>query len=130
MTTFLAIGNEQAELSTADLREGLFQALQKLGKRDRVLAIPPDLSRFHSRAGELTRCVHEFYGDHLRAILPALGTHAPMSADQKDKMFGKVPPDLFRVHDWRKDTVTLGEVPADFIHEQSEGKVKYSCRCK
>ena len=125
MTTFLAIGNEQAELSAEDLREGLFQALQQLGKRERVLAIPPDMSRVHSRAGELTRYAHEFYGGHLRAILPALGTHAPMSVAQKSKMFADSPSDLFRVHDWRKDTVTIGEVPASFIHEQSEGKLNY-----
>jgi nickel-dependent lactate racemase len=97
-----------------------------LGKRDSVLAIPPDLSRFHSRAGELTGYAQEFYGANLRAILPALGTHTPMSAEQKRKMFGKIPPELFRAHDWRKDTVTLGEVPAEFIHEQSERKLTYA----
>ena len=30
---------------------------------------------------------------------------------------------LFRVHDWRNGMVTLGEVPAEFIEEQSEGKL-------
>jgi nickel-dependent lactate racemase len=126
LTIFLAVGNEQAELSSADLRAGLFQALQELGKRDRVLAIPPDFSRYHSRAGELTGFAYEFYDQGLSAILPALGTHAPMSAEQKKKMFGKIPPELFRVHDWRRDTVTLGEVPTDFIHEQSEEKLNYA----
>jgi nickel-dependent lactate racemase len=125
LTTFLAIGNEQAELSAEELREGLFQALQQLGQRERVLAIPPDMSRFHSRAGELTRYAHEYYGEQLRAILPAVGTHAPMSFAQKSKMFGDLPPELFRVHHWRGDTITSGEVPASFIHEQSEGKLNY-----
>src|SRR5208337_4346080 len=41
-------------------------------------------------------------------------------------MFGTTPPGLFRVHDWRRSVVTLGEVPAEFIHEQSEGKLNYS----
>ncbi len=126
MTTFLAIGNEQTELSSADLRDGLVKALRKLGKRERVLAIPPDLSRVHSRAGELTRWAYEFYDRSLRAILPALGTHAPMTLDQKQKMFGDLPEELFRVHDWRKDTVNLGEVPAGFIREQSEGQLSYA----
>ena len=42
-------------------------------------------------------------------------------------MFGPTPRDLFRVHDWRNDVVTLGEVPAEFIREVSEGKLDYSC---
>jgi nickel-dependent lactate racemase len=29
------------------------------------------------------------------------------------------------VHDWRKDVVTLGEVPPEFIYQQSEGKLDY-----
>ena len=38
-------------------------------------------------------------------------------------MFAGVPHDLFRVHNWRTDVETLGEVPAAFIREQSEGKL-------
>ena len=41
-------------------------------------------------------------------------------------MFGEVPLDLFRVHNWRTDIETLGEVPAEFIREQSEGKLSYA----
>src|SRR4029077_18795751 len=31
------------------------------------------------------------------------------------------------VHHWRTDVETLGEVPAEFIHEQSAGKLHYAC---
>jgi nickel-dependent lactate racemase len=41
-------------------------------------------------------------------------------------MFGEVPLDLFRVHNWRIDVETVGEVPAEFIREQSEGKLDYA----
>jgi nickel-dependent lactate racemase len=41
-------------------------------------------------------------------------------------MFGAMPIELFRVHNWRTDVETLGEVPAEFIHEQSEGKLNYT----
>jgi nickel-dependent lactate racemase len=41
-------------------------------------------------------------------------------------MFGAMPMDLFRVHNWRTDVETLGEVPAKFIREQSEGKLNYA----
>jgi nickel-dependent lactate racemase len=97
-----------------------------MGTRQRVLAVPPDITRFHSHAGELTRFAWQFYGDHLQAILPALGTHAPLLPDQIARMFGEIPPNLFHVHNWRTDIETLGEVPAEFIREQSEGKLNYS----
>ena len=126
MSLFLEIGSEQSNLSSVELRTGLFHALQALGRRDRVLAIPPDFTRFHSGAGELTRCAHGFYGERLSAILPALGTHAPMTPGQVAKMFGDIPFSLFHAHNWRKDVVTLGEVPSEYIREQSEGKLDYT----
>ncbi len=45
-------------------------------------------------------------------------------------MFGNTPLNLFRVHDWRKDVVTLGEVPSDFIYQQSEGKLDYAWKAQ
>ncbi len=80
----------------------------------------------HSRSGEITRYIYEFYGDKLTAILPALGTHAPMSSTDISIMFGNIPSTLFHVHDWRNDLTTLGEVPGWFIEQVSEGKLKYS----
>jgi nickel-dependent lactate racemase len=41
-------------------------------------------------------------------------------------MFGTMRIELFRVHHWRTDVETLGEVPSEFIHEQSEGKLNYA----
>ena len=90
-----------------------------------MLAVPPDQSREHSQAGLLTRFVFEHYGERLKAVLPAIGTHTPMRADQIARMYAGVPHDLFRVHNWRTDIETLGEVPAEFIREQSEGKLNY-----
>jgi nickel-dependent lactate racemase len=126
MSLFLEIGSEQSELSPADLKNGLFQALRALGPRHRVLAIPPDMTRFRSGAGGLTASAYEFYGNKLAAVLPAVGTHAAMTSGQAAKMFPGVPFELFHAHNWRKDTVTLGEVPAEFIHQQSEGKLNYT----
>jgi nickel-dependent lactate racemase len=91
-----------------------------------VLAVPPDQSRLHSRAGELTRYAWEYYGNRMQAVLPALGTHTAMQPDQIARMFGAMPQQLFHVHNWRTDVETLGEVPAEFIHQQSEGKLNYA----
>jgi hypothetical protein len=55
MSLYYAIGSETARLSADDLRAGLVAALDKLGTRRKVLALPPDITRFHSRAGELAR---------------------------------------------------------------------------
>jgi len=125
MSLYVAKGGPDVELSSAELKSLLFEALDKLGARRRVLAVPPDQTRFHSRAGELTQYTWEYYGDRLTDVLPALGTHAAMSPEELTRMFGSVPHSLFRVHNWRTDVETLGEVPSEFIEEVSEGKLHY-----
>jgi nickel-dependent lactate racemase len=126
MSLYLAKGAPDAEFTPEELKSLLFEALEKLGPRKRVLAVPPDQTRFHSRAGELTGFAWEYYGAQMEAILPALGTHAAMTPDQLTRMYGTIPHDLFRVHHWRTDVETLGEVPSEFIHEVSEGKLNYA----
>ena len=125
MSLYCATGSVQADLFP-QLKDLLAESLAKLGKRNRVLAVPPDQSRLHSRAGELTRYAWEYYDDRLQAVLPALGTHAGMQPEQIARMFGSMPQQLFHVHNWRTDVETLGEVPGEFIHEQSEGKLNYA----
>jgi len=125
MSLFLELGSATHELSLAELAEGLHRALDVLGKRSRVLAVPPDFSRYYSRAGELTAAAYQYYGEELRAVLPAVGTHAPVSPEQREKMFAGVPPALFHHHDWRNDVVRLGEVPSAYVRELSEGKLDY-----
>lgn len=118
-------GSTETNLSAEDLRKGLFEALDKLGDRHKVLAVPPDFTRFPSRAGELTEFAWHYYGDKMTDILPALGTHTPMTDEQIATMFGETPRNLFRDHDWRNDVVTLGYVPADYVKEVSEGAVDF-----
>jgi nickel-dependent lactate racemase len=125
MSLFCSVGSPDTDLTPQQLQQLLNDALAKLGQRHSVLAVPPDQSREHSRAGDLTNFAWQYYGDRLKAILPALGTHTPMRADQLSRMFGDVPQNLFHVHNWRTDVETLGEVPAEFIREQSEGKLNY-----
>ena len=126
MSLYCSIGSETTELGTPELRAALTAALAALGERRRILIVPPDGSRFHSRAGELTQLTYELCGERVLAILPALGTHAPMAEAAIARMFGDIPRNLFRIHHWREDVVTLGEVPASLIEEVSEGKLHYS----
>ncbi|HTY82922.1 MAG TPA: lactate racemase domain-containing protein [Silvibacterium sp.] len=126
MSLYVARGAPDLSLGDDELKSLLHEALEKLGPRQRVLAVPPDQTRIHSRAGELTRFAWEYYGDRLKAVLPALGTHAPMSPEQLTRMYGAIPHEIFRVHNWRADVETLGEIPSDFIEKVSEGKLHYS----
>ena len=126
MSLFFAAGSETQELSAEDCKAGLFHALEALGPRHKVLAVPPDITRFHSRAGELTRLAWEYYGARLAQILPAVGTHTPMTGSEIEAMYNGVPRSLFAVHDWRGGLANLGEVPADFVREQSEGALDFS----
>jgi nickel-dependent lactate racemase len=122
---YFEIGTKNSDLNASDLKKGLFEALRKIGERHRILAIPPDYTRLPSRAGELTEMAWEYYGDKLTDILPALGTHSPMTESQISHMFGKTPAKLFREHDWRNDVVTLGVVPGEYVREVSGGVVEY-----
>jgi nickel-dependent lactate racemase len=126
MSLYCKVGSADTDLSGQQLNDLLVGTLDKLGPRKRVLVIPPDITRLHSGAGELTRIAWKYYGARLAAILPALGTHAAMSPEQMTRMFGDVPQSLFHIHNWRTDIETIGEVPATFIEEQSEGKLHYS----
>ena len=125
MSLYCAQGGPDRELTSAELRDFLFAALERLGSRNKVLAVPPDQTRTASRAGELTRHAWNYYGGRLSAVLPALGTHKAMSADRIAVMFGDVPQGLFHAHNWREDVETIGIVPGKFIQEQSEGKLDY-----
>lgn len=122
---YYARGGPSVVLDSVGLRAGLEEALVKVPDARRVLLIPPDSTRRHTRAGEMTRYAWRHFGDHIAAVMPALGTHAPMTDDELGTMFGDLPRHLFRLHDWRNDVVTLGSVSADYVEEISEGVVRF-----
>jgi nickel-dependent lactate racemase len=119
-------GSENTVLNSEDLEAGIISALDKLGIRKNVLVVPPDCTRFHSRAGEITSMIYRYYQDNLKDILPALGTHSPMTDIQIAEMFVRVPKSLFRVHDWRNDVVTVGTVPGEYVSKITNGALNYS----
>ncbi|NLW55524.1 MAG: DUF2088 domain-containing protein [Firmicutes bacterium] len=93
----------------------------------KVLLLPPDITRFHSKAGLIVQLLYKALSPKAEVdILPALGTHVAMSAEERELMFGtEIPEDRLFVHDWRNDVVRLGEVPAEFVAEVSGGLVSY-----
>ncbi|MFK7735761.1 MAG: lactate racemase domain-containing protein [Pirellulaceae bacterium] len=121
MAVYFSRGDESAELTESDFREALQAAFDAKGNPQRVLALPPDHTRSDSRAGELTRLAHEMLGDRLTDVMPALGTHAPMTEQELEYMFGNLPRELIRIHDWENDVVTLGDVDSEFVKLATEG---------
>lgn len=119
-------GSPDTVMTDQEIGKALAGVFQTMGPKTRVLAIPPDITRFHSMAGRVTEMAWEYYGESLVDVLPALGTHSAMTVEEIERMYGAVPPSLFRVHDWRNDVVSLGEVPSSFIKTVSEGRVNYS----
>jgi carbohydrate kinase (thermoresistant glucokinase family) len=119
------IGHDETAAMVDDLLEGL-------GTLGRVLLVPPDHTRIHSAAGELTVALYE----RLRArgsfveILPATGTHLPMTHDDLRRMFPGVPASSFSEHDFQNRVTTLGDVPAAFVDDVSGSRVDYPIRCE
>ncbi|MBN2559012.1 MAG: DUF2088 domain-containing protein [Clostridia bacterium] len=113
------INREQLKSAVTGTLEG-----RKLSK---VLVIPPDFTRFHSMAGLITEMYYDILHEKCAVdILPALGTHEPMTPAECREMFGNIPFDRFIRHDWKNDVVKIGEVPAEFVYEVSEGLVNES----
>lgn len=92
----------------------------------RVLLVPPDHTRLHSRAGEIAGFLYERLsaaGCEV-AVLPALGTHAAMTPREAELLFGgRIPFDRILRHRWREGLVRLGEIGADEISALSAGRM-------
>ena len=131
MATYFARGGVNDNVTTAEKRDALAQALKVIGRPLRkVLILPPDHTRLNSDAGELTRLLYEMLSPKAEVdIMPTLGTHSPMTEAQLQMMFGDtIPLARFKVHDWRKGIRHVGDVPGSLIKEWSEGRVDYSVR--
>src|SRR5438270_11793181 len=101
-----------SEQRAEQLVDSLLTQLERRGPLRRVLILPPDITRYHSWAGLLTCLIYARLHRHADvAILPATGTHEPMTGAEIDRMFPGVPARLFHAHVWRKGVLPLGEVP-------------------
>lgn len=129
MSDIILIDESGSGISDGEIRSILERSISRCGKSSseikKVLLIPPDFTRMHSGAGRITAIYYEMLKERCRVdILPALGTHEPMTASEIDEFFGGcIPHDAFLVHNWRKDVVRIGQVPAGYVREISEGLV-------
>ena len=109
-------------ITQANIKEKLEESCRGMNIR-KALLIPPDITRAHSGAGPITKMYYDILTQKGATvnILPALGTHAPMTRDEQTSLFGNIPEELFLEHRWRDGVTTLGGIPSDFVHEMSEG---------
>ena len=109
-------------LSPEEIKAALLESLEGREVKN-ALILPPDFTRFHSNAGYITNVYYHALTERGANvdILPALGTHVPVTPEQSAAMYGDIPYEKLIPHNWRTDVVRLGEVPAEFLEEVTEG---------
>ena len=109
-------------LTPEEIKAALLESLEGRTVKH-ALILPPDFTRFHSNAGYITNVYYHALTERgaIVDILPALGTHVPVTPEQSAAMYGDVPYERLIPHNWRTDVVRLGEVPAEFLEEVTEG---------
>ena len=128
---YISEGNPCMTIDKKHISELLDSMLARLGRVDRVLILPPDITRLYSYAGEIT-CM--LYGklkntSHIE-IMPTLGTHVPLTSDEMDIMYPGIPHGIFKLHDWKNDVVRLGTIPSGTIKELTNGLVDFPLHCE
>jgi nickel-dependent lactate racemase len=116
----LAAGGRDHEITGPELVRHLDRVAETIvadGAR-RVLLVPPDHTRLHSRGGEIAaRLDRTLRSEGLHVdVLPALGTHRPLGPAECRLLFGEdIGVDRLLVHSWRDGLTTIGEIPADEV---------------
>lgn len=125
MNSFSLISNSPEGLNDSQLRTALEQSLTDVRLNlKKVLLLPPDFTRFHSNAGRITWHLWDMLKNYCEVdIMPALGTHVPVTESEWKAMFGDIPFERMIVHNWRTDVVKVGTVPGEYVSEISEGLV-------
>ena len=126
MAIFIAEGGPDAVIGPDRTRELLQQLVRQVPDTSRALVVAPDTTRLNSAAGVITDMLFGMMGREASFdVLPALGTHDPMSEEELRMMYGdRLPLSVFKVHNWRTGLHRFGVVPADFVHRVSNGALQ------
>jgi len=124
-------GRHDMSIKKQRISELLDSMLSKMGKLKRVLILPPDITRLYSYAGEITCMLFDkLKNDCHIEIMPATGTHFPLTPGEMDLMFPGVPHELFKGHDWKRDVMRIGTIPPETVKELTDGLVDFSIHCE
>ncbi len=109
------------------MQRTLDQAADRIQARPkRVLLLPPDLTRYHSGAGQLTNWLYHMLGPDCEIdLIPTLGQHVPHTPEENRWMFGDIPEERIHAHDWKRSCATYGEVSAEFVRYATDGRVDW-----
>ena len=107
----------------------LTEAKDRLGisSYQRVLLLPPDITRAHAGVGWITEYLYHRL-DEAGAevhVIPTLGQHVPHTRQDNQWMFGTIPEERIHAHDWRGGVTHVGTVPAEFVRERTGGAVDW-----
>jgi nickel-dependent lactate racemase len=118
------IASEQLE---SLVKESAQQCLQRINPSPKkVLLLPPDMTRAHSGAGKITNILYHFFAPAADVyVIPTLGQHVPHTPQQNEWMFGDIPEEKILKHDWVKDGLHLGAVPAAYVEKITGGKATW-----
>lgn len=110
------------------MEQTVAEARQRIcAKPKRVLLLPPDITRMHSGAGRLTEILYNlFAGEADVHLIPTLGQHVPHTPEENRQMFGSIPNERIHAHDWRGGCVEVGEIPARFVDEITQGAADWA----
>ena len=116
------IGGPDASVTSDELASFVHTLTGDIGRVEarRVLLVPPDQTRLHSRAGEIVARLATLLTGEVEQVdvMPALGTHRPLGPAECRLMFGDaIDPARLLHHRWRDDVVTIGELTAQEVDE-------------
>ena len=128
---FFSEGAADLTIDGNHVSEMIDTMLKKLGNLNRVLILPPDFTRYHSYAGEITCMLYQkLKGSSYIEIMPTLGTHLPMSAAELNMMYQGIPHAVFKRHDWKNDVVNIGTISSEIVSELTDGLVDLPVHCE
>jgi nickel-dependent lactate racemase len=125
---------EAPALSDKQIEEVVTRTIAEAHKRiggtfNRVLLLPPDLTRAHSRVGYVTELFYKaLMAENPKCdihVIPTLGQHVPHTEEENKWMFGSIPHARIHAHDWRKTVKTIGTIPAELVKETTGGKADW-----
>ena len=122
------IAERADEIGWPRLEHLMHETVSKAGQHvcarpQRVLLLPPDITRMHSGAGRVTEMLYDLFSEEGAEVemIPTLGQHVRHTADENLRMFGAVPQERIHWHDWREGCVAVGELPARFVEQMTDG---------
>lgn len=121
---------EAEAIAEEQIKEAAIRLVDEVQKRitprlDRVLLLPPDLTRAHSGVGRITEWVYQEVmrrnpRAHVR-VIPTLGQHVLHTEAENKWMFGSIPNEIILPHDWRSGVSHVGTIPASLVEETTGG---------